>query len=104
MTFIDSIQNKYISNNQQEALHHVEAVAEIAVGLAKTYNLDLEKIKLAALLHDISAIMTPQEMYTLAKNAGWKLTLRKKNTMLCCIKEFLQSLHKRILKSPIPIF
>ncbi|MBE6813399.1 MAG: HD domain-containing protein [Ruminococcaceae bacterium] len=73
MTFIDSIQNKYISNNQQEALHHVEAVAEIAVGLAKTYNLDLEKIKLAALFHDISAIMTPQEMYTLAKERGLEI-------------------------------
>ncbi|MBR2412912.1 MAG: bis(5'-nucleosyl)-tetraphosphatase (symmetrical) YqeK [Clostridia bacterium] len=69
----NQIRNTYKRNKQLEALHHVEAVAEIAVGLAKTYNLDLEKIKLAALLHDISAIMTPQEMYTLAKERGLEI-------------------------------
>ncbi len=73
MPLIELIKDKYVSNKQEEALNHVEAVADIAVRLAKTYNLDLEKIKLAALLHDISAIMTPQEMYTLAKERGLEI-------------------------------
>ena len=73
MTFIDSIQNKYISNNQQEALCHVEDVAKIAVKLAKAYHLDVEKVRIAALLHDISAVMTPQQMYETAKKHGLQI-------------------------------
>lgn len=64
---IDLIRKKYLSNNKEDTLRHVEDVADIAVGLAKVYNLDIVKVKLAALLHDISAIMTPQEMYEFAK-------------------------------------
>lgn len=63
---IDSIKNKYVINNKKDVLKHIEDVAEIAVGLAKAYNLDITKTKLAALLHDISGIMTPQEMYDFA--------------------------------------
>ena len=44
---IDSIKNKYLSNNKEDVLKHVEDVAEIAVRLAKAYNLDVEKTKLA---------------------------------------------------------
>lgn len=70
---IDSIKNKYLSNNKEDVLKHVEDVAEIAVRLAKAYNLDIEKTKLAALLHDISGIMTPQEMYDFAVFRGLKI-------------------------------
>ena len=38
---IDSIKNKYLSNNKKDVLKHVEAVADIAVGLAKAYKLDI---------------------------------------------------------------
>ena len=64
------IKNKYLNNNKADVLKHVENVADIAVELAKAYNLDIDKIKLAALLHDISGIMTPQEMYEFAKMRG----------------------------------
>ena len=60
------VKSNYLRNNKEDVLHHVENVAEIAVELAKVYNLDTEKIKLAAYLHDISGIMTPQEMYDAA--------------------------------------
>ena len=70
---ITSIQNKYVSNNQQETLHHVEDVARIAVRLAKAYHLDVEKVRIAALLHDISAVMTPQQMYETAKKHGLQI-------------------------------
>ena len=70
---IDSIKNKYLSNNKEDVLKHVEDVADIAVGLAKVYDLDVTKTKLAALLHDISGIMTPQEMYDFAKMRGLEI-------------------------------
>ena len=59
---IDLIKNKYLSSNKADVLKHVEDVSDIAVKLAMVYNLDVDKIKLAAWLHDISGIMTPQEM------------------------------------------
>lgn len=70
---IDLIKNEYLSNNKKDVLKHVENVADIAVGLAKAYNLDIVKTKLAALLHDISGVMTPQEMYDFAKRRGLEI-------------------------------
>ena len=70
---IDLIKNKYLSSNKADVLKHVEDVASIAVELAKAYNLDIDKIKLVALLHDISGIMTPQEMYDFAIMRGLKI-------------------------------
>lgn len=70
---IDSIKNKYLSNNKEDVLKHVENVAEIAVGLAKAYDLDVTKTKLAALLHDISGVMTSQEMYEFAITKGLEI-------------------------------
>ena len=64
---INLIKNKYLSNNKEDILRHVEDVADIAVRLAKAYKLDIVKIELAALLHDISGLLTPQEMYEFAK-------------------------------------
>ncbi len=70
---IDSIKHKYLSNNKEDVLKHVEDVADIAVELAKAYNLDVVKTNLAALLHDISGIMTPQEMYDFARMRGLEI-------------------------------
>ena len=70
---IDLIRNRYLSNHKENTLKHVEEVADTAVWLAEVYNLDSEKVKLAALLHDISAIMSPQAMYELAKTRGFEI-------------------------------
>lgn len=70
---IDLIKNKYLSHHKQDVLKHVEIVADIAVGIAKVYDIDITKTKLAALLHDISGIMTPQEMYDFAKMRGLEI-------------------------------
>ena len=67
------MKNKYLSNHKENTLRHVEEVADTAVWLAKVYNLDIAKVKLVALLHDISAIMTPQEMYELVKVRGLEI-------------------------------
>lgn len=70
---IDLIKNKYLSNHKENTLRHVEEVADTAVWLAKVYNLDIAKVELAALLHDISAVMSPQEMYQLAIARGLEI-------------------------------
>lgn len=70
---IDLIKNKYLSNHKENTLRHVEEVADTAVWLAQMYNLDIVKVKLAALLHDISAIMTPQEMYEIVKSRNLEI-------------------------------
>lgn len=70
---IKLIKNRYLSNHKENTLKHVEEVADTAVWLAEVYHLDSVKVKLAALLHDISAIMTPQDMYELAKMRGLEI-------------------------------
>lgn len=67
------IKNKYLSHDKEDVLKHVENVVDIAVELAKIYKLDIVKTTLAALLHDISGIMTPQEMYDFAKMRGLEI-------------------------------
>ena len=67
------IRNRYLSNHKENTLKHVEEVVDTAVWLAKIYDLDSKKLKLAALLHDISAIMTPQDMYEFAKMRGLEI-------------------------------
>lgn len=82
--------DNYLSNNKEDVLKHVEDVAEIAVELAELYNLDIAKIKLAAYLHDISSIMTPQEMYEFAIMHGLKIDAAE--------EKFHSLLHQRISK------
>ena len=66
MMLLDSIKEIYISNNKPKTWEHVQEVAETAIWLAERHSLDSEKVKIAALLHDVSAIMSPQEMYDIA--------------------------------------
>ena len=55
------VKSNYLRNNKEDVLYHVENVAEIAVELAKVYNLDTEKIKLAAYLHDIGVKISKEK-------------------------------------------
>lgn len=88
---IDSIKNNYVVNNKEDVLKHVEDVSDIAVGLAKAYNLDITKTKLAALLHDISGIMTPQEMYDFAVMKGLEINPAE--------EKYHALLHQRVSKT-----
>ena len=66
MMILESIKDIYLSNNKSKTWKHVQEVTETAVWLAVKYSLDTDKIKIAALLHDVSAIMSSQEMYDIA--------------------------------------
>lgn len=63
-----SIKDTYQRYHREKTLVHAENVAETALRLAEIHHLDPKKIRTAALLHDISAVMTPQEMYETAKS------------------------------------
>lgn len=57
------IHNLYLKYHKQKTYEHVVNVSKVSVDLAKQFHLDETKCKMAALLHDVSAIMTPQDMY-----------------------------------------
>ena len=48
--------------HKEKTWNHVKNVAEKAKKLAIRYHLDIEKCIIAALLHDISAILSPEDM------------------------------------------
>lgn len=73
VTLMDNIRKKYQDHHKENTLRHVEAVAETALWLAGIYNLDGEKAEIAAWLHDISAVITPQEMYRMAQERGMQI-------------------------------
>ena len=64
---VESVKKTYMDAHKPKTLKHVEAVAGTAVWLAGIHYLDQAKTETAAMLHDISVIMTPPEMYELAK-------------------------------------
>ena len=70
---IEKIKRIYFDNNKEKTWDHVESVAKTAVRLAELYNLDAEKIRLSALLHDISAIISSQRMYDIAVERGMEI-------------------------------
>ncbi len=47
----------------KKRIEHSENVAEYAIDLAKTYNLDIKKAEISALLHDITKRISEEEMY-----------------------------------------
>ncbi len=70
---IDLIKNEYISNNKENTLKHVEQVSDTAVLLAEIHGLDVAKVRLAALLHDISAIMSPRKMHEIVTSRNLEI-------------------------------
>ena len=63
---LETIRACYLEHHREKTLRHVEEVAVTSVRLAGIHGLDTEKVALAAMLHDISVIMSPQEMYETA--------------------------------------
>ena len=64
------IRNRYIAGGKESTLAHVEAVADTAVWLGSIHGLDTEKLRLAAMLHDVSAVLSSEEMYRIATERG----------------------------------
>lgn len=92
------IKELYLKHRCQATYDHVVKVAIVASKLVKKYQLDTKKCYLASLLHDISAIITPDQMYQIARHRQLKMIQPKKNIIFYYIKEFHGLLPKNILK------
>ncbi|MHC1693850.1 MAG: bis(5'-nucleosyl)-tetraphosphatase (symmetrical) YqeK [Eubacteriales bacterium] len=55
-------------NGKEDTLAHVEAVSRINAQIAGQYALDRDKCILSGLLHDISAVLKPEDMLSYAKD------------------------------------
>lgn len=69
----DKIKNLYLKYHKEKTWNHVNDVAKEAKKLAIQYHLDIEKCMITALLHDISAILSPDDMYKYAKELGYQI-------------------------------
>lgn len=65
----ERITGSYLINGRLKTLQHVQEVAETCVRIAEQYGLDREKCRIAGLLHDIGAVMKPEDMvgYTISR-------------------------------------
>lgn len=57
----EKIEDFYIKNGKGNFVHHVNKVSEYAAKLADEINVDIEKCKISALIHDVSAVMRHED-------------------------------------------
>ena len=67
------IRDEYLTLGLEEVWKHVAEVADISGDIALRFGLDPVRVRISALLHDISAVMSDDEMYELAKSRGLEL-------------------------------
>ena len=77
-------------NGKQKIFDHMLSVAEVSVSLAERFKLNEEKCHLAAVLHDVSAVVRPSDMLQYVK---------EQNLPVCEAEErFPFLLHQRLSK------
>ena len=84
----ERITETYLLNGRPKTLKHVQEVADTCVRIAEQYGLDREKCRIAGLLHDIGAVMRPEDMVDYTVSRGIQLDEAEK------IYPFL--LHQRV--------
>ena len=77
-TIEEQIKDFYLLNNKERTYQHVLGVAMAAEKLALQYQEDIRACIVAALLHDISAVITPQDMMKIANELQWQLDSAEK--------------------------
>ena len=65
------VQSLLYLHGKQKTFEHSIAVAEMNIKIAGQYGLDKYICELGGYLHDISAVISPQDMLTYAKDNGW---------------------------------
>lgn len=66
----ERITGTYLLNNRPKTLKHVEEVADTCVKIAEQYGLDREKCRIMRMLHDIGAVMKPEDMVRYTTSRG----------------------------------
>ena len=59
-----------IGRLSRSLVEHTLRVEEIAVGLAQAHGIDVQKVRTAALLHDLARAKRPEELVALAEGCG----------------------------------
>lgn len=67
------IEEFYLSHHKDKIYQHVVSVSKVAKDLALQFNLDTSQCVLASLLHDISGVMTPSQMYQFALDRHFEI-------------------------------
>ncbi len=67
----EDIKNIFLSNNKERTLEHSINVAKTSVIIAEKYSLDRRICETAGYLHDMSAIISPEDMLQYARCNHW---------------------------------
>jgi len=67
----EDIKNIFLSNNKEKTLEHSINVAKTSVIIAEKYSLDRRICEIAGYLHDMSAIISPEDMLQYARCNHW---------------------------------
>lgn len=67
------VQALMAANGKEKTFVHMRSVAEVSVSLAGRFGLSEETCFLAAILHDVSAVIKPSDMFRYAKEQGMEL-------------------------------
>lgn len=70
-TIAAAVEKILLENGRPKTWAHVQAVAERCAEIGRQYGLDEERCRIAALLHDVSAVMPAAEMQAIAAAQGW---------------------------------
>lgn len=73
------VKNLLCSNEKEETYAHVSKVAEINGEIAVKFGLDRDKCTAAGYLHDISTVISPENMLNYACETGYSLCPAEKS-------------------------
>ena len=65
------VRNLLVSNRKQSTFDHSQKAAKTNIKIAAQYGLDINVCELSGYLHDISAVISPQNMMSYAVDKGW---------------------------------
>ena len=66
----ERITGTYLLNGRPKTLKHVQEVADTCAKIAEQYGLNREKCRIVGLLHDIGAVMKPEDMVCCITSRG----------------------------------
>ncbi len=61
------------ANNKPKTFTHAKAVAEMNISIAERYGVDRELCELCGYLHDISAVVSPDDMLRYSRENDWTI-------------------------------
>ena len=79
MVEYDELYEEVKNTLSEKRFRHTEGVVQRAIEYAKVYNEDIEKVKIAGILHDIAKEIPKEESYKMLENYGVQLDEIEKN-------------------------